>query len=777
MDPSLQHLIDRLDQLSEQFRELRKGVLCAIHIADEDPEMALIRTRKVLEYLVRDVFVRRVQEPPGTRPLEALIQRLVKERHFPARLEAYADTIRKLGNVGAHHFGERISAADVFHSLTQLMPILEWYFEDERPEAGVRLDLSHDHGRATPLGESKEGVRQTTAHVAVVPKGLRSFDANDSRFFLQLLPGPRDEYGLPESIRFWKHRIESHDELTFTVGVIYGPSGCGKSSLIKAGLLPRLSRDIIPVYIEATADETETSLLNGLRRRIPHLATDLDLTSTIAAICQVPGSAPGRKVVIVLDQFEQWLHAHRMKQGTGLARALRQCNGQHIQCIVMLRDDFWVALTRFMGDLSIDLIQGQNAVLVDVFDPSHARKVLIELGRSYGQLPGPAEGPSREQATFLDSALQELSHEGRVVPIRLALFAEMVKDKPWTPPTLKQVGGAEGLGVAFLEKSFNSAALRPHQKSAQAVLKALLPKAGTDIKDRMLSYDEVADAAGFVGQPKPFDDLLRTLDREVRLITPTDPEGQGVCGDGGRIDHRGEFYQLTHDFLVPSLREWLTRKQKETRRGRAELRLAERAALWSARTENRHLPSAFEWASIRLLTGEKDWTGPQRRMMRRAGRLHGVRGLTLAAVLMLLVWGVYDVNGRLKAQALRDKLLASRTLDVPGIVVELSPYRGWIDAQLRRAHVEAEEAGNSQKQLNSALALLPVDDKYLSYLEERMLRADAQDIPVLRQSLAGHKDTLAAKCWLVLERPTQANTAKALPAASALALYDPANRR
>src|ERR1700740_1883795 len=80
--------------------------------------------------------------------------------------------------------------------------------------------------------------------VAVVPKGLRSFDANDRDFFLQLLPGPRDQDGLPESLRFWKHRIEPLGEPAFTVGVIYGPSGCGKSSLMKAGLLPRLARRI-----------------------------------------------------------------------------------------------------------------------------------------------------------------------------------------------------------------------------------------------------------------------------------------------------------------------------------------------------------------------------------------------------------------------------------------------------------------------------------------------------------------------------------------------------
>ena len=44
----------------------------------------------------------------------------------------------------------------------------------------------------------------------IVPKGLRSFDEGDADFFLELLPGPRDRDGLPESIRFWKSKIEQH---------------------------------------------------------------------------------------------------------------------------------------------------------------------------------------------------------------------------------------------------------------------------------------------------------------------------------------------------------------------------------------------------------------------------------------------------------------------------------------------------------------------------------------------------------------------------------------
>lgn len=774
MDSSLQQLIDRLNQLSDQFEELRSGVLRAVHIADEDPEMALIRSRKVLEYIVRDVYVRRVGEPPGTRPLENLIQRLVKDGHFPPRLEAYTETIRKLGNVGAHHFGEQVSAADVYQSLTQLMPILEWYFEVERPDVGVHLDVpSHPEARRpVPPPAGKQDVHEP--HVAVVPKGLRSFDANDSRFFLQLLPGPRDENGLPESIRFWKHRIEATNDTTFTVGGIYGPSGCGKSSLVKAGLLPRLYKNITPVHVEATPDETETRLLNELRRRLPDLPADSDLTPTITALRQGHGLKPQQKALIILDQFEQWLHGHRSEQDTDLARALRQCDGEHIQCVLMVRDDFWMALTRFMSDLQIELVQGRNLASVDLFDPIHARKVLAEFGRSYGHLPTLTRSPSRDQETFLDSAVQGLAQDGRVVPIRLALFAEMVKGKPWTPATLKQVGGTEGVGVSFLEETFRSAALRPHQKAAQGVLKALSPETGTDIKGRMRSHDELIGAAGYQGRPREFDDLLRSLDSDVRLITPTEPERQESEGNKGRPETDSKYYQLTHDYLVPSLRAWLTRKQQETRRGRAEIRLAERSALWNAKPENRHLPSALEWASIRLLTSKRDWSEPQCKMMKRAGWVHGSRSLLTFLLLGLLVWGGIEGFGTLRAKELVEKLEVAPTEKLTPIIRELAGYRPWANPRLQSLVQRNDDS--SREKLHGSLALLEVDPSQLPFLEKRLHAAKPTELIVIRDFLRPHRATLVPKLWLDLASAGP-DDSTLLPTAAALADYDPASPR
>jgi serine/threonine protein kinase len=196
-------------------------------------------------------------------------------------------------------------------------------------------DLQHFvEEQATPVARPMRAVSpsadapSTDARtIKIVPKGLRSFDAHDADFFLELLPGPRDRDGLPESIRFWKTRIEEKDaEKTFSVGLICGPSGCGKSSFVKAGLLPRLSDEVIAVYVEATAEETETRLLHGLHKRGASLPDNLSLKATLAGLRRGLGLPPGQKVVIILDQFEQWLHAKKQGQNTELVQALRQCS-------------------------------------------------------------------------------------------------------------------------------------------------------------------------------------------------------------------------------------------------------------------------------------------------------------------------------------------------------------------------------------------------------------------------------------------------------------------
>ena len=144
---------------------------------------------------------------------------------------------------------------------------------------------------------------------------------------------------------------------------------------------------MLPVYIEATPEETESRLLKGLFKVCPDLPADLSLVDALTALRRGRVVRPGQKVVVFLDQFEQWLFARRDEQNTELVAALRQCDGEHVQAIVMVRDDFWMAATRFMRDLEIRLVEGENSAAVDLFDLLHARRVLAAFGRAYGVLP------------------------------------------------------------------------------------------------------------------------------------------------------------------------------------------------------------------------------------------------------------------------------------------------------------------------------------------------------------------------------------------------------
>ena len=525
-------------------------------------------------------------------------------------------------------------ASDRYTTALDLADDLRHFMQVESAESLTEISVQPKQGKeaestkasidsATPRFDSD------SREIRVVPKGLRSFDAHDADFFLELLPGPRDRDGLPDNIRFWKTKIEETDsDETFSVGLIYGPSGCGKSSLVKAGLLPRVSEDVIPVYIEATPDETESRILHGLRKAVPGLDAGLDLVDSLTSIRQGLATASGKKVLIVLDQFEQWLHSKKEEQNTDLVQALRQCDGGRLQCIVMVRDDFWLAVSRFLRELEVRLIEGENSALADLFDQDHARKVLSAFGRAFGKLPEQAKDLSNDQKQFIQHSVAGLSEEGKVICVRLALFAEMMKGRSWTPETLAEVGGTSGVGVTFLEETFSASTAPPehryHQKAARGVLKALLPDSGTDIKGEMKSREELLEASGYASRPKDFDDLIRILDSEIRLITPTDPEGIDSEESAVSTEAGQQYYQLTHDYLVHSLRDWLTRKQRETRRGRAELLLAERSATWNAKPENRQLPSTLEWLRIHALAPRKNWTLPQRKMMQRANRVKGL---------------------------------------------------------------------------------------------------------------------------------------------------------
>ena len=157
-------------------------------------------------------------------------------------------------------------------------------------------------------------------------------------------------------------------------------------------------------------------MLKGLRKACPELPRGLGLVDSLANLRRGRILPPERKVLLVLDQFEQWLHAKRGEENTELVAALRHCDGEHVQAIVLVRDDFWLAASRFMRDLEIRLLEGENSALVDLFDPRHAKKVLMAFGRAYGALPENIGDLSSDQNHFWINRFPGLPRTARSSP-------------------------------------------------------------------------------------------------------------------------------------------------------------------------------------------------------------------------------------------------------------------------------------------------------------------------------------------------------------------------
>ena len=433
-----------------------------------------------------------------------------------------------------------------------------------------------------------------------------------------------------------------------------------------------------------------------------------------------------------------------------------------------------MAVNRFEKQLGVEF-RRTNSSGIDLFDQIHASKVLDGVRSGVRSASGGAEGPRRRS---LSQAVEGLAQDGKVVSVRLALFAEMVKGKPWTPATLKEVGGTEGVGVTFLEETFGSPDANPkhrlHQKAAQAVLKALLPEPGPASR-AMKSDAELMEASGYAQRPGDFDDLIRILDAELRLITPTDPEGSS--GEDQRNTANPDEQLLpTHPRLSRPLAPGMADPQAAgdpARSGRTEAwPSGRRRGTPGPRTANCR-PSSSGRTSVSL-TRRKDWTEPQRRMMRRAGRFHGMRALGLAVLIGLGTWGGIEGYGNLRAAGLVEKLETASTTEVPPIIEQLTAYRRWAARPLERLLASTEDqSGPHLRASLASLALWPGDGKQAEYLEDRLLASSPVELPVIWGILRKHEQGTDKRLRQLLEDP-KADPERRFRAACALANSDDA---
>ncbi|MEM9588011.1 MAG: SUMF1/EgtB/PvdO family nonheme iron enzyme, partial [Planctomycetota bacterium] len=339
---------------------------------------------------------------------------------------------------------------------------------------------------------------------------------------------------------------------------------------------------------------------------------------------------------------------------------------------------------------------------------------------------------------FLDRGIEELSERGKVFPVRLSLFVEMVKAQPWDADTLHRLGGVEGVGLRFLEESFSSqlapAAQRTHEPAVRSVLGQLLPQAGVDIKGKMQSEDALLEASGYRDQPALFDEMMRILDTDLRLITPTDPAGTYSGNESSSQSSDGvRYFQLTHDYLVPAIGKWITRRQRETRRGRAELRLVEYSDAWNSKPSRQFIPGWIDWLSIWLFSSPKRWSEAESRLMRATSRFHVTRFTAGIVGCGLLLAGSWYYQSHRSAQATVRQLQTVSTAELPGVLAQIR-HQDTFTMPLVKDALQASAKGGRREWLNR-LALLPSDSQQRNRLIQQHHLMDLPMLMILGEQL------------------------------------------
>jgi WD40 repeat protein/ABC-type uncharacterized transport system YnjBCD ATPase subunit len=172
--------------------------------------------------------------------------------------------------------------------------------------------------------------------------GLRSFDVEDHRVFF----GRSAEVGqLVALLRSPAERAEG------AVLLVVGPSGCGKSSLVRAGLLSamadepgwwRLSpllpgADPVAGLVRELAVAARQLGLDWNLTQVSHRVDDGDLRGLVDELLL---SARARRLLVVVDQFEELLTQASSEQRARFAQLLRPVLSGPVQVVATLRSEF-----------------------------------------------------------------------------------------------------------------------------------------------------------------------------------------------------------------------------------------------------------------------------------------------------------------------------------------------------------------------------------------------------------------------------------------------------
>jgi WD40 repeat protein len=383
---------------------------------------------------------------------------------------------------------------------------------------------------------------------------------------------------------------------------IVGPSGSGKSSLARAGVVAALRRGAIegstdwPVVIcrpgidplknLAVAFSNIPGLGQGLsevRKMIQDFRDDpgaLDLATCLA----LRGSPPGRRLVLLVDQFEEIFslcHDETSRQAflDNLIQAATTPEGQTIVLLTM-RADFYGKCAAYPA---LAKILSNHQELVGPMTADELRQAI--------------EQPAHQAGCYFEVGLvplllYEIQDQSGSLPLLQYALTELwtrQEKQRLTRPAYEAIGGVTGALERRGEAIYHGFNSEQQEICRRIFLRLTQLGEGTEDTKRQVSLSELLPAGGELAAVEAVIQALASA--EARLIT-TKAEGESESQ---------QVIEVAHEALIrswPRLQDWLDEDREAVRTQR---RLTEVAREWV----QHNLDESYLYRGARLVEAEQ----------------------------------------------------------------------------------------------------------------------------------------------------------------------------
>ena len=424
-------------------------------------------------------------------------------------------------------------------------------------EQFARLDPAEAFAQKTVLivqaDELEECLRLFFEPGANPYKGLNAFREEDADHFF-------GREALIDTI--WqkiirRHELSSERRDASRFLAILGPSGSGKSSLVRAGLIPHIKKQVrenypnLQVAVFNAGTRPLMALVRCLTRVFPEgrpgdflahlLKTDAQgLYAGLSMILTEHGEGPKSPLVLVLDQCEE-VYSHcrdekERKQFIGnLLHAVSIKHGM-LSLILTLRSDF-LERTQTLPDFNNAIVS--NSVLVPVMNRTDLRRIIEKPAKLAGY---------RFQAEIVDRLISETEGYMGALPLlefTLTLLWEGVSQGIAPEERLRAIGGVGGALADRAEQLYNALS-SAEKRIARKFFAELVFPGETGYTAKRLVLDDVA---AYLKNSARVQKILQSFaGAHSRLVT------FGMDAEGNRT------VELTHETLIHRwrrLRGWI----------------------------------------------------------------------------------------------------------------------------------------------------------------------------------------------------------------------------